>query len=286
MGTRDLLVIGCAVVIASATPAAVRAAYTMEWQAPEGTSFVTDASDFSFGNERYDMEGDGVRELLVRSGEPYTFHVYSTTGYQILWSFAPAFPSGSSQFFGFFDVDADGFKEALFDDEGQDGGVMCVSWATSVVEWQLPYGYVKAVMDVDGDGWDELLVAWPMAGVLEIWGAGTVAGVGEEGGSASGTTTGTTSGTAVSTVQATPRPIDDTVEIRFDLGQSGRTAVEIFDLQGRLVRALDDTERGSGSHVLSWDCRDGGGRQAPSGTYFCKVSTGPHRRATAFTVVR
>ena len=74
----------------------------------------------------------------------------------------------------FFDIDGDGDKEAIFDDDGQSGGVIAVNWKTTTIEWQITYGFVEVIFDIDNDGGDELIIrAFGNGGNhIEIWGSG------------------------------------------------------------------------------------------------------------------
>ena len=281
MITSKLAFVGFFVVSAILLPLTSEATYTLEWQAPSGLDFVTDASRFTFSNDRYDMDGDAIPELLLREENPaypaeprWTYHVYSSTSHQLLWSYAPDFSSNESQFFGFFDLDADGDKEALFDDDGQSGAVMSVSWDTGAVEWQIAYGYVNAVMDVDADGWDEAIVEWSSLGLTEIWGSGVLAAVHDE--------DARETESAISFVRAKPNPSSQTIDIRYEGRQSGPVSASIFDVQGRLVRSFGQIHDRS----VVWDGRLQDGSQAPAGTYFCEVSVGPEKITGTFVLVR
>lgn len=81
-------------------------------------------------------------------------------------------------------------------------------------------------------------------------------------------------------VVATPNPFATQITIDYQLEQSGHVTLEIFDVQGRLVRRLVDAQQHAGSHRASWDGRHEDGRQAP-GIYFSRVSsdgqTGGHK---------
>jgi flagellar hook assembly protein FlgD len=57
---------------------------------------------------------------------------------------------------------------------------------------------------------------------------------------------------------------------------SGRSKVDlrVFDTTGRLVRILTRDNFTAGSHALSWDGRDGQGRQVTSGVYFYRLQSG------------
>jgi len=68
-----------------------------------------------------------------------------------------------------------------------------------------------------------------------------------------------------------PNPFSRATTIRFRLGHSGNTAVEIFDVNGALVKRLPDSWRPAGPHSVDWDGRGATGRLLPAGVYFWHV---------------
>jgi hypothetical protein len=54
----------------------------------------------------------------------------------------------------------------------------------------------------------------------------------------------------------------------------GRASVEIYDLEGGLVRTLVRGYREPGHFSVMWDRRDGHGRTVPDGVYFCRLVAG------------
>jgi hypothetical protein len=74
-------------------------------------------------------------------------------------------------------------------------------------------------------------------------------------------------------IRIEPNPFVDEAWIGFDLRRdSDRTAVEIFDVQGRLVRTLRSGRLTAGSHRISWDGRTTERMEAAPGVYFVRVS--------------
>ncbi|MCU0611471.1 MAG: T9SS type A sorting domain-containing protein, partial [Candidatus Eisenbacteria bacterium] len=66
-----------------------------------------------------------------------------------------------------------------------------------------------------------------------------------------------------------PFTFDATISMR---GPSGMPhSVQILDLQGRLVRALDHHPGPSGTGWVRWDGRGVAGMPLPSGTYLCRI---------------
>src|SRR5262249_28548527 len=65
-----------------------------------------------------------------------------------------------------------------------------------------------------------------------------------------------------------PNPFTPSTSIRYEIAQSGPVTLSIYDLRGRKVRTLAKGQVEGGAHAVSWDGRDGAGRELPSGAYF------------------
>ncbi|MCD4701390.1 MAG: T9SS type A sorting domain-containing protein [Candidatus Aegiribacteria sp.] len=68
-----------------------------------------------------------------------------------------------------------------------------------------------------------------------------------------------------------PNPFNAEAAIRFSLPSSGRVSVTIYDLSGRAVRTLNDTEMQAAEHTLMWDGLDETGNAVGAGVYFCRL---------------
>ncbi|NOT32724.1 MAG: T9SS type A sorting domain-containing protein [Candidatus Eisenbacteria bacterium] len=73
-------------------------------------------------------------------------------------------------------------------------------------------------------------------------------------------------------LRAGPNPFGGTLRIDFAVAGAGPAALEVFGIDGRRVRALQSAAVTSGTRAVSWDGRDDGGRTAPPGVYFVRLS--------------
>ncbi len=71
-----------------------------------------------------------------------------------------------------------------------------------------------------------------------------------------------------------PNPFNPSTTIEYSVAAAGRIRLEIYDAAGKKVRTLIDRFCGPGSFRVSWDGKNGEGRQAGSGVYFLKYSSG------------
>ncbi len=72
--------------------------------------------------------------------------------------------------------------------------------------------------------------------------------------------------------QNVPNPFNPTTKIRFDLAQSGRVQLRIYDVAGRLVRTLLDKEMQAGrDQSVVWNGLDEQNHRTGSGVYFYRL---------------
>ena len=75
-------------------------------------------------------------------------------------------------------------------------------------------------------------------------------------------------------LQNVPNPFNPRTVIAFSLSEAAAVTLRIFDLSGREVaRLLDAAPHDPGSHEVSWEGRDGGGRRLAAGTYIYRLET-------------
>jgi M6 family metalloprotease-like protein len=79
---------------------------------------------------------------------------------------------------------------------------------------------------------------------------------------------------AYALAQNFPNPFNPSTTIRYDVPAAGRVRLEIYDVRGRVVRALVDGSVTAGYHQVVWDGRDDAGRSMASGLYFYRMAAG------------
>lgn len=65
-----------------------------------------------------------------------------------------------------------------------------------------------------------------------------------------------------------PNPFNPATRIEFNLLESGKTQLTVYDIMGRTVAILIDELLPSGGHFIEWDGIDNTGRKVSSGVYF------------------
>lgn len=89
-------------------------------------------------------------------------------------------------------------------------------------------------------------------------------------------------------IAAFPNPTRGQTQFRFRsvTDAVGDATIDVYDLQGRLVRHLGAHSVGTNDGYVSWDGRDGTGRALPSGSYLALMRAGDLRTTTRVSVVR
>ena len=214
-----------------------------------------------------DFEGDGILEIVFSDDD--SMWVYDGANHNLKWSFyLRVFLY--YRFMGFYDVDADDNREAIFMDL-IGGGVHFVDTQTNQIEHSLGAVQLKAILDYDNDGYPEILVVTANDGTIQLWGGGPATGIGSRSGSVSVPRNYKLS-------QNYPNPFNPTTAITFDIpgtmGTKQRVSLNVYDIRGRRVRTLINSELEPGSHQVIWDGSNEKGERVSSGIYLYTLRSG------------
>jgi hypothetical protein len=87
-----------------------------------------------------------------------------------------------------------------------------------------------------------------------------------------------------------PNPFNPSTTISFDIpgtiGTKQRVSLIVYDIRGRLVRRLIDSDLEPGSHKIHWDGHDDRGRSVSSGVYLYRLESGDFISTRKMIVVR
>jgi hypothetical protein len=70
-----------------------------------------------------------------------------------------------------------------------------------------------------------------------------------------------------------PNPFKHNTFIKYNLGQTGRVKVKIYDVAGRTVKTLVDGRQNAGSYTIQWNGIDNNKRKVGQGIYFVRLKT-------------
>ena len=80
--------------------------------------------------------------------------------------------------------------------------------------------------------------------------------------------------TAFSLNQNYPNPFNPSTSISFDIYESSRITLSIFDLNGRLVKNLMSGNLGAGTYKIDWNGKNTSGISVAGGVYFYSITSG------------
>ena len=70
-----------------------------------------------------------------------------------------------------------------------------------------------------------------------------------------------------------PNPFNGRTTITYATSEATRIHIDIFDLHGRFVTSLINSQRASGTNSVTWDGCDEQGQMLPTGIYFYRITT-------------
>ena len=71
-----------------------------------------------------------------------------------------------------------------------------------------------------------------------------------------------------------PNPFNPTTQIQYDLPKDQFVSITIFDVMGRKIRSLKNTNQTAGYHTIRWDARNDMGEGISAGVYIITIQTG------------
>jgi hypothetical protein len=86
--------------------------------------------------------------------------------------------------------------------------------------------------------------------------------------------------------QAYPNPFNGSTRVAFLLDKTQKIRLQIYDLNGALVKTLVDQVAGAGAHEVVWDGLNSHGSTAPSGIFFVRLETGQGQLTRRLVLVR
>ena len=87
-------------------------------------------------------------------------------------------------------------------------------------------------------------------------------------------------------ILASPNPFSGQTVLAFELPRAQPIQLTVYDLRGRYVTTLLDSELPAGPHARSWDGRDHTGRPQPTGVYFYHLQSAEVNVVKRVTLVR
>jgi hypothetical protein len=85
---------------------------------------------------------------------------------------------------------------------------------------------------------------------------------------------------------AWPNPFNPSTKVKFTVPVAGTISLDIYDLQGRLVKTLARGHFADGEHDIRWDGTTNAGGRAASGSYIVRLAAGSHQAVTKLSLIK
>ncbi|TDI83541.1 MAG: T9SS type A sorting domain-containing protein, partial [Caldithrix sp.] len=83
-----------------------------------------------------------------------------------------------------------------------------------------------------------------------------------------------------------PNPFNPETKIRYQLPNSGKVMVIIFDILGREVKSLVNEKLEAGFHEITWNGRNNSGRRVSSGVYYYQIRSGEFKETKKMILMK
>jgi hypothetical protein len=82
-----------------------------------------------------------------------------------------------------------------------------------------------------------------------------------------------------------PNPFSRTTNIFFSLPATGKVSLDVYDVEGRLVRTIVEGVLPAGNHSATWEGTTNGGQSLAPGTYMSVLTLGDTRIVRKLTLL-
>jgi len=83
-----------------------------------------------------------------------------------------------------------------------------------------------------------------------------------------------------------PNPFNPSTTLAFSIPSAGRVTLEVYNINGQLVRVLVDESLPAGRHEIIWDGKDGRSNPVASGIYFYRLESGAFSNTRKMTLIK
>lgn len=208
-----------------------------------------------------DLDGNDSLEIVVGLYEEEELRAYTCTG-ELIWTASVLYwPLGTP---AVADIDGDQTLEIIQTSVWANGAVQVFDAETGAQEWIKTYtaavGSSPAIGDLDGDGFFDFVYGCHDGYIYAM--TSEPQGIEPE------------LNISPLSCSVSPNPFSSTVSISVDLPERGYASIKVFDLSGKLICSLAESELGSGQQTYVWDGNNQNGESISSGLYICRIQFG------------
>jgi hypothetical protein len=143
--------------------------------------------------------------------------------------------------------------------------------------WSVKFGDpdVEVASTVALDSWDNILLSGYFQSTVDFGGGPLTSAGGRDVflTKFASTATGVVQGSGPPLeLRAYPNPFNPSTTVVFHLPRSGLARLQVYNLNGRLMKTLVEAHKSTGTYTVTWDGRDKEGSAVASGVYFVSLS--------------
>jgi len=83
-----------------------------------------------------------------------------------------------------------------------------------------------------------------------------------------------------------PNPFNPITTLRYDLPEDGLVSINIYDLMGRSIKSLVNSNQSAGYHSIQWNATNNLGEPVSAGMYFYMIQAGQFRQTKKMVLVK
>ena len=87
-------------------------------------------------------------------------------------------------------------------------------------------------------------------------------------------------------LQNYPNPFNPTTKISYDLPEASVVTLSIYDLMGREIRTMINSEQTAGFKNIQWNATDNLGKSVPAGMYIYTIQAGEFRQTRKMVLLK
>jgi ELWxxDGT repeat protein len=88
------------------------------------------------------------------------------------------------------------------------------------------------------------------------------------------------------TIIIAPNPFSNSSTISFTLSTSQKVSIQIFDIEGRLIKTLANEQMPAGVHQITWNATNENGSAVANGMYYLKLNVGNYTETKKLSVIK
>ena len=243
----------------------------------------------------FDIDGDGICEYIADTNK-----VYDGATHNLKYTF----PSGTNlesndpqqaqnpySNFPHIDYNSDGYRDVVINDASvfQDSKVYIYDLKNSQILFDFDppeqYGYFQDLVDIDGDGFLELIMMgyssnYPDPDVYKtyIYSTGIVTSVLEE--------NNINSPKKYRLEQNYPNPFNPTTTIKYSIDSPEKILIKIYNVSGQLIKEINREHNQAGEYEVIWNGINNFGQKVSSGAYFYQLTAGNYTEAKKMILLK